>query len=121
MAQLTKQPRLILPDVFAFAPNRETLGGTAYLIVRNDGNTLVDSPPWQPEYVQFMQDRGGTQHLLLTHRGAIGAAVEIQHTQDLRKDYRNIRLLELLNQVVGEHSMFKLIDSLPSFFSQGQF
>lgn len=80
MAQLTKQPRLILPDVFAFAPNRETLGGTAYLIVRNDGNTLVDSPPWQPEYQQFIQDQGGIGHLLLTHRGAIGAAVAIQHT-----------------------------------------
>lgn len=82
MAQLTKQPRLILPQVFAFAPNREALGGTAYLIVRNDGNTLVDSPPWQPEYQQFMQDQGGVQHLLLTHRGAIGAAPEIQRTFD---------------------------------------
>ena len=33
----TKPPRLILPGIFAFAPNRDTLGATSYLIVDKSG------------------------------------------------------------------------------------
>ncbi|MFY8173644.1 MAG: MBL fold metallo-hydrolase, partial [Planktothrix agardhii] len=30
-----KPPQLVLENVYAFPPNRETLGGTAYFIVEN--------------------------------------------------------------------------------------
>lgn len=78
-----KQPRLLLqqPDdraaLFAFSPNRETLGGTAYLIVEAV-NILVDCPAWNETTQQFLHAQGGVQTLFLTHRGGIGQAKAIQ-------------------------------------------
>ena len=78
-----KQPRLLLqqpPDraaLFAFPPNRETLGGTAYLIVEAV-NMLVDCPAWNDTTQQFLHAQGGVHTLFLTHRGGIGQAKAIQ-------------------------------------------
>ncbi len=82
---LTKEPRLLLqnPDdhdrssLFAFPPNRDTLGGTAYFIVEAD-NILVDSPAWNDANRTFLEAQGGVAWLVLTHRGSIGKALEIQ-------------------------------------------
>lgn len=67
-----KSPTEILPDIFAFPPNRDTLGGTAYLIVTPNGNIAIDSPAWNQTNRQFIVDRGGIKYLALTHRGGIG-------------------------------------------------
>lgn len=79
-----KPPRLILPSdansstrIYAFPPNRETLGATAYLIVE-EANILVDCPAWNRTNQHFLQQQGGVQWLVLTHRGGIGRAREIQ-------------------------------------------
>jgi glyoxylase-like metal-dependent hydrolase (beta-lactamase superfamily II) len=93
-SQTTKHPRVVLsgavsPDsvlpleqtlntIFAFPPNRDTLGGTAYLIVRNEGNILVDCPALDQTNQDFWRSHGGVRWLFLSHRGAIGKAVEIQ-------------------------------------------
>lgn len=77
-----KQPRLILgeepsvrpPSVFAFPPNRETLGGTAYLIVE-EVNILVDCPQWDTATSEWLHHHGGVQWLFLTHRNGIGKQV----------------------------------------------
>lgn len=74
---LAKLPTEILPGIFAFPPNRDTLGGTAYLIVTNSGNMLVDSPAWNDTNRQFIIDRGGINWLAITHRGGIGQAAQI--------------------------------------------
>ncbi|MGB5960196.1 MAG: MBL fold metallo-hydrolase [Coleofasciculaceae cyanobacterium] len=76
----SKPPRLVLDNIFAFAPNRETLGGTAYLIVENAGNFLIDCPAWNETNEQFLREKGGVSSLLITHRGAIGRAREIQES-----------------------------------------
>ena len=72
---MPKQPQAAFESVFAFPPNRETLGGTAYLIVENDsagpGNVLVDTPPWDEETRSFLDRVGGIRAWVLTHRGAI--------------------------------------------------
>lgn len=73
-----KAPRPILDTIFAFAPNRDTLGGTAYLIVENAGNLLIDCPAWNETNEQFLRENGGVSLLFLTHRGGIGKAREIQ-------------------------------------------
>ncbi|ASC69832.1 hypothetical protein XM38_007620 [Halomicronema hongdechloris C2206] len=78
-----KLPRQILDTVFAFPPNRETLGATAYLIVENDAqgrsaNLLVDTPAWHQTNVDFLQQQGGVRWLCLSHRGAIGQVNEFQ-------------------------------------------
>lgn len=74
----SKQPWPVLDHVFAFPPNRDTLGATAYFIVGNPINILIDCPPWQDTYQDFLQAHGGVQFLFLTHRGAIGKLREIQ-------------------------------------------
>ncbi len=73
-----KPPQEILDNLYAFSPNRDTLGGSAYFIVKNDGNILIDSPPWNRENQQFLQDQGGVHWLLITHRGNLGKAKAIQ-------------------------------------------
>jgi glyoxylase-like metal-dependent hydrolase (beta-lactamase superfamily II) len=100
----TKPPRLVVPGVFAFPPNRDTMGGTAYLIkaatdravteqavpeIENaaiappvspnpSGNILVDAPPWNPTVQDWLGTQGGVRWLFITHRGAIGKAAAIQ-------------------------------------------
>ncbi len=73
-----KQPRLVLDSIYAFPPNRETLGATAYFIVGNGVNILIDCPAWIEENRQFLQAQGGVKTLAITHRGAIAKVGEIQ-------------------------------------------
>lgn len=74
----SKPPRPIWENIFAFSPNRDTLGGTSYFIVDNEANILIDSPPWNETSLEFLQERGGVKRLFLTHRGGIGKAKKIQ-------------------------------------------
>lgn len=73
----SKLPKEILPGVFAFPPNRDTLGGTAYTILTPTGNILIDSPAWHDVNRQFILDRGGITWFVVTHRGGIGRAATI--------------------------------------------
>jgi len=83
-----KPPRLVFSEemcpefgvtpIFAFPPNRETLGGTSYLIVEKDGNLLIDCPAWDENTRSFLDAQGGIRRLVITHRGGIGKAQEIQ-------------------------------------------
>jgi glyoxylase-like metal-dependent hydrolase (beta-lactamase superfamily II) len=77
-SQTVKQPRIVLNNIFAFPPNRDTLGGTAYFIVRNEGNILIDCPAWDDINQDFMRLHGGVRWLFMSHRGAIGKAAELQ-------------------------------------------
>ncbi len=72
----TKAPRQILENIFAFSPNRETLGATSYFIVGNRGNILIDCPAWDNNNQEFLLERGGVSWLFLTHRGGIGKKVK---------------------------------------------
>jgi glyoxylase-like metal-dependent hydrolase (beta-lactamase superfamily II) len=100
---VSKEPRAVLDSIWAFPPNRETFGGTAYFIVENSQNVpanvlqaefksvpknlpqnvpknvLIDCPSWDHNTQSFLQRHGGVQHLIITHRqGASPAAAEIQ-------------------------------------------
>ncbi|MDJ0594120.1 MAG: MBL fold metallo-hydrolase [Pleurocapsa sp. MO_226.B13] len=78
-----KSPRLVLPGILAFAPNRDTLGATSYLIVNKSGNILLDCPAWNETNQNFLQSQGGVKSLIITHRGGIGKRVlEMQKTLD---------------------------------------
>jgi glyoxylase-like metal-dependent hydrolase (beta-lactamase superfamily II) len=70
--------------LLAFPPNRDTLGGTAYLILGNEANILIDCPAWDEENQQFLKDRGGIAWLVITHRGGIGQARKIQQAMDCK-------------------------------------
>lgn len=71
----TKSPHFILPSILAFAPNRDTLGATSYLIVDKIGNILVDCPAWNEVNQEFLLAQGGVSSLIITHRGGIGKNV----------------------------------------------
>jgi glyoxylase-like metal-dependent hydrolase (beta-lactamase superfamily II) len=73
-----KQPRFVLDQIFAFPPNRDTQGGTAYLIVTDTGNILIDCPAINKINQEFINSHGGINWLFLTHRTAIGKTGEIQ-------------------------------------------
>ncbi|MEA5535116.1 MBL fold metallo-hydrolase [Crocosphaera sp. XPORK-15E] len=72
----SKPPRLLLEGLFAFPPNREILGGTAYLIVEKAGNVLIDCPFLDEDNYSFLQQHGGVKCLFITHRGGIGQSVK---------------------------------------------
>lgn len=77
-----KLPQAIWNNIFAFPPNRDTLGGTAYFIVENEANILIDCPAWDEVNQNYLSSLGGVRWLFLTHRGAIGKTREIQATFD---------------------------------------
>lgn len=88
----SKLPRPIFDRIFAFPPNRDTLGATAYLIVDSSivdsdledrpehrpQNILVDAPPWDESSQRFLAEQGGVRWLMITHRGSLGKAAAIQ-------------------------------------------
>lgn len=71
-----KVPRLIMPGIFAFTPNRDTLGATSYLIVDKIGNFLFDCPGWNKVNQKFIEAQGGIKALIISHRGGIGKNVQ---------------------------------------------
>jgi len=73
-----KLPQSIFETIAAFPPNRDTLGGTAYLIRSSVGNGLIDCPAWTTETQQFLTDQGGLQWIFLTHRTGKGAVRQVQ-------------------------------------------
>ncbi|MEL6439362.1 MAG: MBL fold metallo-hydrolase [Cyanobacteria bacterium J06621_8] len=79
----TRIPRLVLPGVFAFPSNKDTLGATSYLIVDNIGNILIDCPSWNQANQEFIQSQGGVDYLIISHRGGISKYVDqIQQALD---------------------------------------
>ncbi|OLP19160.1 MBL fold metallo-hydrolase [Leptolyngbya sp. 'hensonii'] len=78
-----KQPRIVLAGeaacaIYAFPPNRHTLGATAYLIVENQVRILVDCPAWDEGTQTFLEQQGPIDWLFITHRGGIGQIQALQ-------------------------------------------
>lgn len=75
-ASRNKSPQAVFKTIFAFPPNRETLGGTAYLIQDTSpegdrANILVDCPALSEEHQDFIAAHGGVHTLFITHRGGM--------------------------------------------------
>lgn len=89
-ASKAKLPQPVFPDsdrVFAFAPNRDTLGGTAYLIREQDDsglpkNILVDCPAFNDVNQAFLTECGGVHTLFITHRGGMAQVSDFQKAFD---------------------------------------
>ncbi len=76
-----KPPQLVFPGLMAFPPNRDTLGGTAYVVETTAGNLLVDSPPWT-ETTQAHLKACGVRWFFLTQRNAMAQVKAIQQALD---------------------------------------
>jgi glyoxylase-like metal-dependent hydrolase (beta-lactamase superfamily II) len=72
VSSTNKPPQTVFETIFAFAPHRETLGGTAYLIVENQGCILIDAPAWTPENQAFIAQFAPIHSWFITHRGGMG-------------------------------------------------
>ncbi|CAL8463636.1 g3170 [Coccomyxa elongata] len=48
--------------------SEKSYGGSAWLIVRKEGNVMIDSPRFDPKLVKRIKDLGGVQYIFLTHR-----------------------------------------------------
>jgi glyoxylase-like metal-dependent hydrolase (beta-lactamase superfamily II) len=83
-SKTTKPPRQILEGIYAFPPNRDTLGGTAYLILGNQGNILVDCPMWNETQKSFFSEffPQGVRWLFITHREAMSQVRQLQSEFD---------------------------------------
>lgn len=77
-----KPPQAVLDNIYAFSPNIDTLGGTAYLIVEKEGNILLDCPAVDDLTSEFLTLHGGVKTLFITHRGGIGKVRAIQNSFD---------------------------------------
>ncbi|MCB9477741.1 MAG: MBL fold metallo-hydrolase [Deltaproteobacteria bacterium] len=51
--------------------SRHSFGGASYLIVREGGNVLVDSPSFNMPLVRRIEAMGGVKHMFLTHKDDI--------------------------------------------------
>ncbi len=116
----SKLPREILPGIFAFPPNRETLGGTAYLIVTPTGNISIDSPAWNDVNQQFIADRDGVKWLVITHRGGIGqtTAIATELSCEVIIQEQEAYLLPELKVTTFQHK-FDLNDSIHIIWTPG--
>jgi glyoxylase-like metal-dependent hydrolase (beta-lactamase superfamily II) len=79
----SKPPRQIFETIFAFPPNRDTMGGTAYLVqdCSDEGkpsNILIDAPAWDDTNQSFLEQQGGVRWFFITHRANLGKASTIQ-------------------------------------------
>lgn len=109
----------MLENILAFPPNRETLGATAYFIVENQTNILVDCPAWDEINQTFLRERG-VRLLFLTHRGAIARAREIQEATgcDILIQEQEAYLLPGLKLTVFERE-FAVSDRMKAFWTPG--
>lgn len=48
--------------------DEKSFGATSYLVVRPEGNILVDSPRFNPVLVRQIESLGGIKHIFLTHK-----------------------------------------------------
>jgi glyoxylase-like metal-dependent hydrolase (beta-lactamase superfamily II) len=78
-----KPPRPVFETIYAFAPNRDTQGATAYFIVDNTpaglpANILIDAPLWDEGNREWLRAQGGVRWLFITHRGGLGRTAALQ-------------------------------------------
>lgn len=109
-------PELIAEDVYfcGFA-SESSYGASSYLIVRPDGNVLVDSPRFNSQLADRIEKLGGVRWMFLTHRDDVAdhqqwvdrfAAARVFHKDDAGRLASDIEIL------LEGHDPFSLADDL---------
>ena len=76
----TPEPRDVFPwpltgGVHLLGHNdRSSFGAHSYLVQRGGPNLMVDAPRWSPRLASAIEDLGGIDHVLLTHRDDVADA-----------------------------------------------
>ena len=74
-----RPPREVRPGLWLFAPNRDTQGGSSWLLARPEGDLLIDCPAITQANLDFLAERGGGGTVVLTSREGHGRC---RHVQD---------------------------------------
>ncbi|MGF1568086.1 MAG: MBL fold metallo-hydrolase [Nodosilinea sp.] len=119
-----KSPRQVFETVLAFPPNRDTLGGTAYLIINHgaegSSHILVDAPPWDDATQEFLLAQGGVRWLFITHRASLGQAAKVQKALgcELVIQEQEAYLLPNVPQTTFQHT-FRFSPQTTAFWTPG--
>ncbi|AXV06885.1 Metallo-beta-lactamase superfamily protein [Euzebya pacifica] len=62
----------------------DSFGAHSYLVVRDDGNLMIDAPRWTRQLVEPIEALGGIAHVLLTHRDDVADADRYAERFDAR-------------------------------------
>ncbi len=87
-------PEKIDGDVFYNGYNSPlSFGANSYLVLRKNGNILVDAPRFDPALVKKLEAMGGAKYMFLTHRDDVGEHQKFAEHFKLRRimgsaDYR---------------------------------
>lgn len=78
-----------------------SFGAASYLIVRPEGNVLVDSPRFAPPLVKRLEELGGVRYMYLTHRDDVAdhrkfrdrfGCDRLLHTDDITADTQDVEI-----------------------------
>lgn len=81
--------------------SRQSFGAASYLIVRPEGNVLVDSPRFTPPLVKQLEAMGGVRYMYLTHRDDVADHAKfhehfgcdrILHQQDIAQNTKAVEI-----------------------------
>ncbi|WP_047150345.1 MBL fold metallo-hydrolase [Aneurinibacillus tyrosinisolvens] len=94
--------------------SRHSYGSSSYLIVHPEGNWMVDAPRWAPQLAKRIEEMGGIQYILLTHRDDVADAEKYAAKFGAQ---RIIHVLEKSAQPDAEHLIegTELVEWQPDF------
>ncbi len=76
--EVGRPPRQVCPGLWLFAPNRDTQGGSSWLLERPEGPLLIDCPGVTQANLDFLAGLGAGGTLVLTSREGHGRCRRIQ-------------------------------------------
>ncbi|WP_293146404.1 MULTISPECIES: MBL fold metallo-hydrolase [unclassified Microcoleus] len=95
-------PALVTENIYHCGYHSEkSYGAASYLIVRPEGNILVDSPRFVPPLVKNIEAMGGIRYLYLTHRDDVAdhqkyrehfGCDRILHADEINADTRSVEI-----------------------------
>ena len=95
-------PILVAENVYHCGYHAEnSYGAASYLIVRPEGNVLVDSPRFTPPLVKRLEEMGEIRYMYLTHRDDVAdhqkyaehfGCQRILHTDEISSGTRNVEI-----------------------------
>ncbi|AGY60693.1 MBL fold metallo-hydrolase [Gloeobacter kilaueensis] len=96
-------PLPVADNVFYCGYHSEaSYGAASYLILRPEGNILIDSPRFAPPLIKRLEQLGGVRYLYLTHRDDVAehqrfrehfGCERILHTADIAADTRTVEIV----------------------------
>lgn len=98
--------------------SRDSFGAASYLVVRPEGNVLVDSPRFATPLVKRIEALGGVRYLFLTHRDDVAdhakfrahfGCERVLHADDVTSSTRDVEI-----QLTGQ-APFRLDDTLVAY------